>query len=119
MKRRSIITLNASLKFECLREAQSQTREDLTASGGEQAVGASAVEGNEKAAEAAQDKKSGTRRRFWKGRAKRGGKQTDKKVAGEPADGGPAPAEDGTAASADNGTATSAGRRKIWKIKGE
>ncbi|KAL1702203.1 hypothetical protein EV121DRAFT_282052 [Schizophyllum commune] len=89
-------------------EAQAQTREDLAASGGEQADGAPAVEGNEKAAEAAQDKKSGTRRRFWKGRAKRGGKQSDKKVAGEPADGGPAPTENGKAASADNGTAASA-----------
>ncbi|KAI4524804.1 hypothetical protein K525DRAFT_193115, partial [Schizophyllum commune Loenen D] len=87
--------------------AQAQTREDLAASGGEQADGASAVEGSKEAAEAAQDKKSGTRRRFWKGRAKRGGKQSDKKVAGEPADGGPAPAEDAKAASADSGAASS------------
>ncbi|KAL1678145.1 hypothetical protein EV122DRAFT_290518 [Schizophyllum commune] len=92
-------------------EAQAQTREDLTASGGEQADGAPAVEGNKKAAEAAQGKKSGTRRRFWKGRAKRGGKQSDKNVAGEPADGGPALAEDGKAASADSGTATSADQK--------
>ncbi|KAL1751806.1 hypothetical protein FB107DRAFT_293631 [Schizophyllum commune] len=89
-------------------EAQAQTREDLAASGGEQADGASAVEGSK---EAAQDKKSGTRRRFWKGRAKRGGKQSDKKVAGEPADGGPAPAEDAKAASADSGAAPSADQK--------
>ncbi|KAI5831151.1 hypothetical protein K523DRAFT_238134, partial [Schizophyllum commune Tattone D] len=94
-------------------EVQAQTREELIASGGDQADGSSAVEGNKKAADAAQGKKSGTRRRFWKGRAKRGGEQTDKKIAREPADGGPVPAEDGKAASADSGAAPSADEKTI------
>ncbi|KAI5895893.1 uncharacterized protein SCHCODRAFT_02620522 [Schizophyllum commune H4-8] len=86
---------------------QAQTREDSMGSGGEQANGAP-VDVADNVAGAAQGKKSGNRRRFWKGRAKRGGRQAEKKVAGEPADGGPAPAEEGKAASVDSGAAPSA-----------